>query len=286
MDDNNTIGQNINRYRKELSLTQSQLAEMINVTPQAISKWEKGGNPDASILPRIASALNVSIDDLFGIHDKPASGKDTIIEAVTSFIQNKDAKEQISSIIDLAFIALISTSDNPLMKELFSKIHDLDSYPLNNQMIKLQSEHGFAIGNIVPDNEFVFVSKPFRTDSLSGEISEYAVFFNVLSDPMTVSILNYFLTQKSNASLSPELLSSILLIDEKEVTSRLMRLERINILSHKEVITRDGEYISWYIRNNIATQALLTLAGVITNKNDKIFSINLDKTKDYSLLKD
>ncbi|MBQ4289300.1 MAG: helix-turn-helix transcriptional regulator [Clostridia bacterium] len=286
MDDNNTIGQNINRYRKELSLTQSQLAEMINVTPQAISKWEKGGSPDASILPRIASALNVSIDDLFGIHDKPASGKDTIIEAVTSFIQNKDAKEQISSIIDLAFIALISTSDNPLMKELFSKIHDLDSYPLNNQMIKLQSEHGFAIGNIVPDNEFVFVSKPFRTDSLSGEISEYAVFFNVLSDPMTVSILNYFLTQKSNASLSPELLSSILLIDEKEVTSRLMRLERINILSHKEVITRDGEYISWYIRNNIATQALLTLAGVITNKNDKIFSINLDKTKDYSLLKD
>lgn len=286
MDDNNTIGQNINRYRKELSLTQSQLAEMINVTPQAISKWEKGGSPDASILPRIASALNVSIDDLFGIHDKPASGKDTIIEAVTSFIQNKDAKEQISSIIDLAFIALISTSDNPLIKELFSKIHDLDSYPLNNQMIKLQSEHGFAIGNIVPDNEFVFVSKPFRTDSLSGEISEYAVFFNVLSDPMTVSILNYFLTQKSNASLSPELLSSILLIDEKEVTSRLMRLERINILSHKEVITRDGEYISWYIRNNIATQALLTLAGVITNKNDKIFSINLDKTKDYSLLKD
>lgn len=286
MDDNNTIGQNINRYRKELSLTQSQLAEMINVTPQAISKWEKGGSPDASILPRIASALNVSIDDLFGIHDKPASGKDTIIEAVTSFIQDKDAKEQISSIIDLAFIALISTSDNPLMKELFSKIHDLDSYPLNNQMIKLQSEHGFAIGNIVPDNEFVFVSKPFRTDSLSGEISEYAVFFNVLSDPMTVSILNYFLTQKSNASLSPELLSSILLIDEKEVTSRLMRLERINILSHKEVITRDGEYISWYIRNNIATQALLTLAGVITNKNDKIFSINLDKTKDYSLLKD
>ena len=286
MDDNNTIGQNINRYRKELSLTQSQLAEMINVTPQAISKWEKGGSPDASILPRIASALNVSIDDLFGIHDKPASGKDTIIEAVTSFIQDKDAKEQISSIIDLAFIALISTSDNPLMKELFSKIHDLDSYPLNNQMIKLQSEHGFAIGNIVPDNEFVFVSKPFRTDSLSSEISEYAEFFSVLSDPMTVSILNYFLTQKSNASLSPELLSSILLIDEKEVTSRLMRLERINILSHKEVITRDGEYISWYIRNNIATQALLTLAGVITNKNDKIFSINLDKTKDYSLLKD
>ena len=286
MDDNNTIGQNINRYRKELSLTQSQLAEMINVTPQAISKWEKGGSPDASILPRIASALNVSIDDLFGIHDKPASRKDTIIEAVTSFIQNKDTKEQISSIIDLAFIALISTSDNPLMKELFSKIHDLDSYPLNNQMIKLQSEHGFAIGNIVPDNEFVFVSKPFRTDSLSSEISEYADFFSVLSDPMTVSILNYFLTQKSNVSLSPELLSSILLIDEKEVTPRLMRLERINILSHKEVITRDGEYISWYIRNNIATQALLTLAGVITNKNDKIFSINLDKTKDYSLLKD
>jgi hypothetical protein len=76
------------------------------------------------------------------------------------------------------------------------------------------------------------------------------------------------------------------MLDEGSVTSRLTTLERINILAHKEVLTREGKYISWYILNNIATQALLTIAGTITSKNDKIFSINLDKTKDYSLIKD
>lgn len=60
------IGENIAYYRKGKGLTQEQLGEMLNVSGQAVSKWEKGGVPDVSLLPRIADLFGVSIDALFG----------------------------------------------------------------------------------------------------------------------------------------------------------------------------------------------------------------------------
>ncbi len=60
-----TIGDRIRIRRKELNLTQLQLAEKLNVTDRAVSKWEKNdGNPDFSILPALANALDLSLDYL------------------------------------------------------------------------------------------------------------------------------------------------------------------------------------------------------------------------------
>ena len=62
------IGQTIGRLRKEHHVTQTQLAEYLFVTPQTVSKWEAGnGTPDISLLPRIASFFEISLDELFGI---------------------------------------------------------------------------------------------------------------------------------------------------------------------------------------------------------------------------
>ncbi len=61
------IGSNIVRYRKEKKLTQEELAKQLNITCQAVSKWENGQTtPDISTLPALASILNVSIDRLIG----------------------------------------------------------------------------------------------------------------------------------------------------------------------------------------------------------------------------
>ena len=61
------LGSNIVRYRKERDLTQEELAKQLNITYQAVSKWENGQTkPDISLLPLLASILNVSIDRLMG----------------------------------------------------------------------------------------------------------------------------------------------------------------------------------------------------------------------------
>lgn len=60
---NKRIGQRIALLRKENGYTQEQLAEILHVTGQAVSKWEKGNAlPDTSLLPVLAGVLNTSID--------------------------------------------------------------------------------------------------------------------------------------------------------------------------------------------------------------------------------
>lgn len=65
-----TVGQNIRRFRKEKQLTQSELAEFLGVSVQAISKWETDtGMPDISQIVPLARVLDVSTDCLLGMED-------------------------------------------------------------------------------------------------------------------------------------------------------------------------------------------------------------------------
>ena len=65
-----TIGQTIKLYRKEKQFTQSELAELIGVSTQAISKWETdSGMPDISQIVPLARVLEISTDKLLGHTD-------------------------------------------------------------------------------------------------------------------------------------------------------------------------------------------------------------------------
>jgi tellurite methyltransferase len=65
MPNDNEIGRRIALLRKEREYTQEQISLILNVTPQAVSKWEKGNAlPDTSLLPLLARTLGVSIDHL------------------------------------------------------------------------------------------------------------------------------------------------------------------------------------------------------------------------------
>ena len=60
------IGENIKALRKARGFTQEQLADMLGLSFQAVSKWETNVNtPDISLLPAIAKVLGTSIDQLF-----------------------------------------------------------------------------------------------------------------------------------------------------------------------------------------------------------------------------
>ena len=62
-----TMGKRISDLRKNKGMTQEQLAQVVGVTPQAVSKWENDLScPDISILPQLAEALGVTTDELLG----------------------------------------------------------------------------------------------------------------------------------------------------------------------------------------------------------------------------
>ena len=59
------IGKFISTRRKEVGLTQSQLAEKLNITDRAVSKWETGRTlPDSSIMLDLCNILKITVNDL------------------------------------------------------------------------------------------------------------------------------------------------------------------------------------------------------------------------------
>ena len=62
-----TFGQRFSRLRKNLGLKQDDIAEKVNISAQAVSKWENDlSAPDISTLHILADILNVSLDELLG----------------------------------------------------------------------------------------------------------------------------------------------------------------------------------------------------------------------------
>lgn len=61
-----SFAENLKQSRNEKQLTQERLAELLDVTRQAVSKWEQGvGYPETDKLIILAKVLNISLDWLF-----------------------------------------------------------------------------------------------------------------------------------------------------------------------------------------------------------------------------
>ena len=90
-----TIGKRIAALRREKNLKQDDLAQMLEVSPQAVSKWENDQTcPDISLLPKLAKILGVSVDELL-------SGKQELQPVVTLVPedQRKDIKDMVLRIV-------------------------------------------------------------------------------------------------------------------------------------------------------------------------------------------
>lgn len=130
------FGAYISRLRKKADMTQSELAEQLNVTRQAISKYECGDSfPDISILIEVADVFGITLDELI------SSGHPTEKEAVIleSAVKGQDLcseldKECISDIVNIA----------PLLKPR-----------LLDKMAKGLAKHGIDISSIVSLVEYI-----------------------------------------------------------------------------------------------------------------------------------
>lgn len=63
-----TIGEKIAELRRKNGMTQEELASLLGISAQSVSKWETGATPmpDILLLPILADVFGVRIDALFG----------------------------------------------------------------------------------------------------------------------------------------------------------------------------------------------------------------------------
>lgn len=130
------FGANISRLRKRADLTQSEVAERLNLTRQAISKYECGDSfPDISVLIEIADMFDITLDELIGFGN-PTPKEAVILEraAVGQDIGNELNNQCICEIVNIA----------PLLKP-----------SVLDKMAKGLAKHGIDISSIVALAEYI-----------------------------------------------------------------------------------------------------------------------------------
>ena len=88
-----TFGQRLQRLRKEKGLTQEDIANKINISPQAVSKWENDiSTPDIYILDELANILDVTVDELLGRESPKQEEKTEFVES--EVVDDKEEKKK------------------------------------------------------------------------------------------------------------------------------------------------------------------------------------------------
>ena len=102
------IGKFIQEKRKEKRLTQSELAEKLDVTDRAVSKWENGNCiPDASNIQELCKILNITINDLFsGCVVDMRDNEKKLEENLLEMIKIKEKRDKELLILEI-FIGVI-----------------------------------------------------------------------------------------------------------------------------------------------------------------------------------
>lgn len=72
---NKSMGEIVSTLRKEKGMIQKQLADILNITDKAVSKWERDiARPDTQIIPKLAEILGVSVEELMNAKSAPTTG--------------------------------------------------------------------------------------------------------------------------------------------------------------------------------------------------------------------
>lgn len=122
-----TLGRRIARLRLAKTATQERLAKELNVSPQAVSKWENDINyPDISLLPDLARFLGVSVDELL-------SGASASTQECAAVQKSAAARERAAEAV-------------PVVADELAEIVEA-SAEQDNQGIAVQSS-GFSFGKL------------------------------------------------------------------------------------------------------------------------------------------
>ncbi len=156
------IGKQIKTMRQKRGITQEAMSQHFGITPQAISKWERGvATPDISILPDISAYFGVTIDELFAISDDTRMERiqnmlwddryydPKEVEDIRKFLLDKGRREAENGEV----YALLAEMENHLAGEHHEKAEEYAKEALRREPghRKAHSELNVAMGGMCPD---------------------------------------------------------------------------------------------------------------------------------------
>lgn len=197
------INQIIREKRKELSLTQEQVADFLGVSTPAVNKWEKGSTyPDITLLPALARLLKIDLNTLMSFHDDLTDIEiEKFVDEVDRTVQEQD--------YDTAF------------QKAINKIHE---YPTCDRLIYsviLYLEGALTLYNVSAIERYQEIYETFYERLAASESQE-------IRDTATSMLISYA-RNRGDFSRAEELINSLPFstIDKEEQSAILyQRQER------------------------------------------------------------
>lgn len=255
-----SIGKNIAKYRKAKGLTQEELGAMIGITNQSVSKWESEVSmPDILLLPEIANALNITLDDLYGIAKEPEKVS-VSADDFPAFCHQK--------LIELFYY-------NTTMR--FTNIGSSDKEQLDFQIKKLMA--GCRVGclsntqgAIVTTEDFSFIDSTYKAQEsekvIKSQADDYTLMY--LTDKNFRKVFYYqykvaFEKSKENNTefTFDEIMNGCNLTeDETAAALRLLKDTQINAV-YTDTKTKTKKYV-FLISNALYAHAIYKLAELLS----------------------
>ena len=272
------IGEQIKKYRIEKGITQEQLGNLIGVTTQAVSRWERGGTPDAEVIPAISDVLGVSTDALFGREQQ--SFALSLARQLSSMAQEKAFQYAFSICwaIEIGLVGDVSAIDDFLNKYIdYSMPEEIKN---NNYYAKIIFDSGIANARLAPDFKHFFLLS--ETDSSSpvklSDTEKLRKVFSVFADKKLLSIIIYIYS-KPNMPIASSLISKQTGIELHEVDRCMEILCKNNITTHTVIATAEGEINAYAFRKESFAVPLLCFADEIAQDNLRPFFGGFERKK-------
>ena len=204
------INQIIREKRKELSLTQEQIAEFLGVSTPAVNKWEKGSTyPDITLLPALARLLKMDLNTLLSFNEDLTDIEiENFVNELDKVVQEQDYQTAFQMAID--------------------KIHE---YPTCERLIYstvLYLEGALTLYNVSATEQYQEIYETFYKRLATSEIPE-------IRDTATSMLISYA-RNKGDFSKAEELINSL-------PFSTIDKEEQLAILYQRQEQYQDAEKI-------------------------------------------
>lgn len=265
------IGERLIELRNEHGITQKELADVLNVTAQAISRWENEQTyPDVELLPRIADFYNVSIDSLF--------------------VRNEE--EQLNMLLQNYML----TYDSAIFDKAVNLCNKLNDSAKRMYLFKLRGTHYFNLAyqellsyntsTLNQNQKFSYINELMESKYRLGyinydSIQEYINLYKENSNDETLITLLLCCKYLNQTDILIKHASEFLIDNKNEYISLLLADaysvkdvdKAINI--YQELITASYENVKW--------DAVFNLYKITKNYEYKNILIELAKNNQYLL---
>ena len=233
-----SLSQNIRKYRLKKDLTQEQLANLLGVSAQAVSKWETSETyPDGALLVPLAHALGVSLDVLF---DHRMNSMEDISERIQRLIRDTPREKRFHQVRDLCWQmekGLFFFSEQKDFVEKYSP----DEISNQKQSSYILNDYGFThISNGRAPFFSVFPQYGEGFSDVIGDGEDIRKLFEALSSPEAMRVLLFIHKQEPNYIFEAEVLARACEMEAslaKDILNRLMKWKLVSF----ERIDIDGE---------------------------------------------